>query len=64
MNVPWRRMGAVGALLLTLGPPAWAGSAPAADFETRLQGMEARGEVSGGQAELYRLYAVRAPERL
>ncbi|WP_025323902.1 fibronectin type III domain-containing protein [Deferrisoma camini] len=64
MSVPWWRLGAVAALLLTLGPPAWAGPAPAADFEARLRGMEARGEMSEGRAELYRLYAVRAPERL
>ncbi len=64
MNVPWWRLGAVAALSLTLGAPAWGAQAPVAGFEVRLRALEAWGELDEGQAELYRLYAVRAPERL
>ncbi|GAB4255815.1 hypothetical protein [Deferrisoma sp.] len=54
-----------GALIALLAvAPVWAGPAPVADLADRIDAMVARGDVSPDEAELYWLYAVRAPERL
>ncbi len=54
----------VAAICSGWGAPAAAEPAPGPAFEARLRAAVARGELTGAEADLYRLYAVRAPGRL
>jgi hypothetical protein len=59
-----RAMLALLPVLVLAGPPtAWA-AAPARDLESRIIEAAATGRLDRARADLYRLFAVRAPERL
>ena len=55
---------ALGLAVGAAGPAAGSGAAPVPGFGARLAAMVRSGEVEPARADLYRLYAVRAPGRL